>query len=223
MNAVVHDRYGPPDVLRHAEVGRPVPRGDEILVRVRATTVDRADCGLRAASPFIVRFFSGLLRPKRTILGSELAGEVEAVGAAVQEFAVGDEVFGVNDASRGAHAEFVCVPVDAAGKPSFRRCRRALAPGGTSFATDLGFLAQNPALVLATRWTGGTRVQLPLPRYRKESVFFVEELIGAGEYRAVIEGVCPLEQVVEATRYVETGQKTGNVVLTVSPNMVRER
>jgi NADPH:quinone reductase-like Zn-dependent oxidoreductase len=327
MKAVVHDRYGPPDVLRLAEVDRPAPREDEILIRVRATTVNRTDCGLRAASPFIVRFFSGLLRPKRKILGSELAGEVEAVGAGVQEFAVGDEVFGVNDASRGAHAEFVCVredaPLaqkpagigfeeaaavcdgailalatlslsdlhegrrivvygasgsigtaavqlarhfdahvtavcntknvelvrslgadevvdytredftrngktydvvfDAVGKHSFRRCRRALAPGGTYFTTDLGFLAQNPALVFATRWTGGRRVRLPLPRYAKESVRFVEELIEAGEYRAVIDRVYPLEQIVEATRYVETGQKTGNVVLTVSPDTVRER
>jgi NADPH:quinone reductase-like Zn-dependent oxidoreductase len=109
------------------------------------------------------------------------------------------------------------------GKHSFRRSRRARAPGGTYFTTDLGFLAQDPALVFATRWTGGRRVRLPLSRYAEESVRFIEQLIEAGEYRTVIDRVYPLEQIVEATRYVETAQKTGNVVLTVSPDTVRER
>ena len=95
MRAVVHHRYGPPEVLRLEDVERPVPNEDEVLVRIHATTVSRTDCGLRSAEFFISRFFTGLLRPKRKILGMELAGEVEAVGAAVTEFAVGDEVFGV--------------------------------------------------------------------------------------------------------------------------------
>ena len=90
MRAVVHDRYGPPEVLRLEEVERPVPEDDEVLVRVHATTVTRTDCGLRGAEPFFARFFTGLRRPKRRILGMELAGEVEAVGAAVTEFEVGD-------------------------------------------------------------------------------------------------------------------------------------
>ncbi len=107
MRAVVHDRYGAPDVLRLEEVERPVPKDDEILVKIHATTVNRTDCGMRSAEPFIVRFFTGLRRPKRKILGMELAGEVEAVGAAVTEFEVGDHVFGVKGS--GAHAEFVCV------------------------------------------------------------------------------------------------------------------
>src|SRR5438128_1039584 len=102
MRSVVHDRYGPPDVLRLEDVERPVPKEDEVLVKIHATTVNRTDCGLRAAKPFISRFImpllgtGGVLRPKRRILGMELAGEVEAVGAAVIEFAVGDHVFGVN-------------------------------------------------------------------------------------------------------------------------------
>src|SRR5262249_26884544 len=90
MRAVVHDRYGGPAVLRLAQVERPVPKDDEVLVRIHATTVNRTDCGVRGAKPFFIRAFTGLLRPKRTILGMELAGEVEAVGAAVAEFAVGD-------------------------------------------------------------------------------------------------------------------------------------
>src|SRR2546423_7813608 len=107
MKAVVHDRYGPPDVLRLEDVERPVPEDDEVLVRIHATTVNRTDCGWRSARPFFIRYFLGLLRPKRKILGMELAGEVEAVGAAVSEFEAGDRVYGVK--GFGAHAEFVCV------------------------------------------------------------------------------------------------------------------
>ena len=112
MRAVVYDRYGPPDVLRLEKVERPVPSDDEVLVRIQATTVTRTDCGLRSAELFISRFVTGLLRPKQRILGLELAGEVEAVGAAVTEFAVGDRVFGVS--TFGAHAEFICLPESAA-------------------------------------------------------------------------------------------------------------
>ena len=109
MKAVVHDRYGTPDVLRLADVKRPVPEEDEVLVRIHATTVTRTDCHIRAAKPFLWRFFAGFLRPKRKILGLELAGEVEAVGAAVTEFEVGNHVFGISANRFGAHAEFICL------------------------------------------------------------------------------------------------------------------
>ena len=312
MRAVVHDRYGPPEVLRLDDVERPVPDDDQVLVKVHATTVNRTDCGLRSAKPFITRFFTGLLRPKRRIPGMELAGEVEAVGAAVTEFEVGDHVFGVK--SFGAHAEFtsiressplahipagmsfeeaaavcdgasialsclrnadfrqgrsilvygasgsvgvaavqlakyfgadvtaVCdtknvelvrslgadevvdylqedftksgktydVIFDAVGKHSFRRCRRSLKGEGIFIETDLGFMWHVPLLALMNK-----RVTLGIAKYKKEDVLFLKELIEAGKYRAVIDRSYPLEDVVEATRYVETGQKTGNVVLTV--------
>jgi NADPH:quinone reductase-like Zn-dependent oxidoreductase len=318
MRAVVHDRYGPPDVLRLEDVERPVPKEDEVLVRIHATTVNRTDCGLRSAEVFISRFFTGIRRPKRKILGMELAGEVEAVGAAVTEFEAGDQVFGVK--SFGAHAEFVCmresaplahkpagmsfeeaaavcdgaalalaclskadlrrgrriavygasgsvgtaavqlakhfgahvtavcntknvelvrslgadevidylqedftrngetydVVFDAVGKTSFRRCRRSLKPGGVFVETDLGFMWHAPLLALLTRWIGDKRVRVGIARYWKADVLFLKELIEAGEYRAVIDRRYPLEDVVEAATYVETGQKTGNVVLTVS-------
>ena len=317
MRAVVYDRYGPPEVLRLEDVERPVPEADEVLVRIHATTVNRTDCGLRSAEFFISRVFTGLRRPKRRILGMELAGEIEAVGAAVGEFAVGDEVFGVSVA--GAHGEFICmresaplahkpagtsfeeaaavcdgaalalaclrkaelshgqrvlvygasgsvgtagvqlarhfgadvtavcdtknlelvrslgadrvidytqedfakngetydVIFDAVGKHSFRRCRRALEPGGTYVDTDLGFLWNVPLLALLTRWVGDKRVRLGITKYSKEDVLLLKELIEAGSYRAVVDRAYPLEDVVEATRYVETGEKTGNVVLTV--------
>ncbi len=318
MRAVVYDRYGPPDVLRLEEVERPVPRDDEVLVKIHATTVNRSDCGWRSAHPFITRYFLGLLRPRRRILGSELAGEVEAVGAAVSLFEVGDHVWGVN--GFGAHAEFICmredrplahkpsgmsfeeaasvcdgalialaclrkgdlhkgrsiliygasgsigtaavqlakhfeadvtavcntknvelvrslgadrvidylqedftkngetydVVFDAVGKHSFRRCRRSLRPGGIYIDTDPGFMWHVPVLALLTRWIGDKKVTLPIPKYTKKDVLFLKELVEAGKYRAVIDRCYPLEQVVEATTYVETGQKTGNIVLTVS-------
>jgi NADPH:quinone reductase-like Zn-dependent oxidoreductase len=320
MKAIVYDRYGPPDVLRLEEVERPVPNEDQVLVKVHATTVNRTDCGVRSAKPFITRFITGLLRPKRKILGMELAGVVEAVGAAVTEFEVGDHVFGVKGS--GAHAEFVCIresgPLahmpagstfeeaaavcdgaslalaclrdadlrkgrsilvygasgsigtagvqlarhfsadvtavcntknlelvrslgadrvidytkddftkngetydvifDAVGKHSFRRARRSLKPGGRYIATD-GF--HNLAWMVWTRFIGEKTVKLGIPRYTKADVVFLKELIEAGEYRAVIDRRYPLEDVIEATKYVETHQKTGNVVLTVNGGRAR--
>ena len=323
MRAVVYDRYGGPDVLRVEEVERPVPKEDEVLVRIHATTVNRTDCGWRQGKPFFARYFTGLRRPKKRILGSEMAGEVEAVGAAVTEFEVGDRVFGATGFD--AHAEFtseressplahmpagmsfeeaaavcdgaiiamaclgsadlrqgrsiliygssgsigtaavqlarsydadvtaVCdtrnlelvrslgadrvidytqedfakngetydVVFDAVGMHSFRRCRHSLRPGGIFVETDLGFMWHVPFLALSSRWVGDKRVTLAIPKYTKENVVLLKELIEAGKYRAVIDRSYPLEDVVEATRYVETKQKTGNVVLTVNGGRVR--
>src|SRR5262249_28275765 len=107
IRAVVHDRYGPPEVLRVAEVERPVPRDDEVLVEVHASTVTRGDAmGVRHVEYAFTRLFDGIRRPRRTAFGSEFAGRVEEVGAGVTEFRVGDAVFGV---ARGANAEFVTV------------------------------------------------------------------------------------------------------------------
>jgi NADPH:quinone reductase-like Zn-dependent oxidoreductase len=164
MRAVVHDRYGPPEVLRIEEVERPVPKDDEVLVRVRASTVTQTDCHMRRARPLIWRFMLGLLRPKRRILGSELAGEVEAVGTAVTP-------------SRWANAS---LPLALLTSRSKRK------------------------VVFATDW-----------RPPRENILLLKELVEAGKYRAVVDRTYPLEDVVEATRYVDTWQKTGNVVLTV--------
>jgi NADPH:quinone reductase-like Zn-dependent oxidoreductase len=318
LKAVVHDQYGPPDVLRLADVEQPVPNDDEVLVEVHATTVTRTDCGVRAGYPFFARAFTGLVRPKRKIAGMELAGLVTAVGAAVTEFKVGDRIFGIKG---GANAEYVCarasgpiasmpaemnfeeaaavcdgacaalsclrsaatlkgrkvvvfgasgsigtaavqwaryfdahvtavcntknvelvrslgadevvdytredftkngqtydVIFDAVGKHSFRRCRGSLKPGGMFIETDLGFLWHAPLLALLTKWFGDKRLRIGIARYKKEDVLLLNELIEAGKYRAVIDRRYPLEDVVEATRYVETEQKTGNVVLSVTP------
>jgi NADPH:quinone reductase-like Zn-dependent oxidoreductase len=325
VRAVVHDRYGPPDVLRLEDVERPSPAEDEVLIRVRATTVNRTDCHRRAAEPFIWRFFGGLRRPRHRILGGELAGEVEAVGAAVTEFAVGDRVFGTSGPRLGGHAEYLCrresgliahmpdglsfeeaaavadgalsaltclrraglragqtivvygasgsigtagvqlarhfgaditavcntknlelvrslgadrvldytqedftrngetydLIFDAVGKHSFCRCRHSLAPGGTYMSMDLGFLYHLPFLALLTRVAGSRRARVGIGRYRKEDLVLVRDLIEAGAYRPVIDRTYPLDEIVEAARYVDTGQKTGNVVLHVSDSTPR--
>jgi NADPH:quinone reductase-like Zn-dependent oxidoreductase len=324
MKAVVYDRYGPPDVLRLEDVERPEPKEDEVLIKVRATTVTRADVHTREANRssgrammLVSRLISGVRGPRQQILGREFAGQVEAAGAAVSEFAVGDRVFGLSGLTFGAHAEFMCIresariahipagmsfeeaaPIcdgalnalmclkqadlrkgrtvliygasgaigtagvqlaryfgadvtavcgtknlelvrslgadrvidytkedftkngqtydvifDAVGKHSFKRCRGSLASGGVYLPTDGPV---NILLALMPARKGAKRVvfQLP-PRQPKKDVLFLKELIEAGKYRPVIDRCYPLEDVVEATRYVETQQKTGNVVLTV--------
>jgi NADPH:quinone reductase-like Zn-dependent oxidoreductase len=324
MKAVVYDRYGPPDVLRLEDVERPEPKEDEVLIKVRATTVTRADVHTREANRssgrtmmLVSRLISGVRGPRQQILGREFAGQVEAAGAAVSEFAVGDRVFGLSGLTFGAHAEFMCIresariahipagmsfeeaaPIcdgalnalmclkqadlrkgrtvliygasgaigtagvqlaryfgadvtavcgtknlelvrslgadrvidytkedftkngqtydvifDAVGKHSFKRCRGSLASGGVYLPTDGPV---NILLALVPARKGAKRVvfQLP-PRQPKKDVLFLKELIEAGKYRPVIDRCYPLEDVVEATRYVETQQKTGNVVLTV--------
>ena len=324
MRAVVYDRYGPPDVLRLADVEQPVPKEDEVLVKIHATTVTRADCETRDANRrsglavmLLSRSISGLRRPRQRILGTDMAGEVAAIGSAVSEFAVGDHVFGSSGFRFGAHAEFICmresgriahmpagmsfeeaaticdgglnalwclrqgalrkgqriliygasgaigtagvqlakafgahvtgvcstknldlvrslgadevvdytredftkngetydVIFDAVGKHSFKRCRGSLKRGGSYLATD-GFA--NLILALWTARIGDKKVVFSIPpRYTKQDVRFLKELIEAGTYRAVIDRRYPMEQVIEAARYVETERKTGNVVLTV--------
>ena len=100
MKAAVHTSYGPPDVVRIAEVEKPAPKHNELLVRVHATTVNRTDCGFRAARPFFVRLLTGVIRPRVMVLGTEFAGAVEGVGPGVTSFAAGDRCSG----SRGCRS-----------------------------------------------------------------------------------------------------------------------
>lgn len=108
MKAIVYTNYGPPDVLQLKEVSKPAPRDDEVLVKIRAAAANPLDWHFMRASPFIIRFISGLLKPKpkHRILGADLAGQVEAVGANVKQFKAGDEVYG--ELSRGCFAEYAC-------------------------------------------------------------------------------------------------------------------
>lgn len=325
MKAVVYDTYGPPDVLRLENVERPVPKEDEVLVKVHAATVNRFDVHTREANAksglavsLLSRAVSGLRRPRRRILGSEFAGEVVTAGSAVTEFGVGDRVFGNTGMRFGTHAEFVCVPesgkiapmpagatfeeaapvtdgalnslwclrladihqgeriliygasgslgtaavqlakyfgadvtavcrtknvelvrsigadhvidftkedftkngetydviFDAVGKHSFKRSKGSLKPGGRYLACD-GLM--NLILAIWTPRFGDKKVifQLP-PRWTKQDVLFMKDLIEAGRYRAVVDRCYAMEDVVEAARYVETERKIGNVVLTIN-------
>nr|WP_322779758.1 NAD(P)-dependent alcohol dehydrogenase [Frankia sp. Cas4] len=108
----MHARYGPPEVVGIQEVDKPTAGAGEVLVRVHAATVNRTDCGYRAARPFIMRFVAGLTGPKATILGNEFAGVVEAVGTDVTVFRTGDRVFGYNEGPFGTHAEYLTVHAD---------------------------------------------------------------------------------------------------------------
>ncbi len=115
MKAAVYTKYGPPEVLQIKEVDKPVPKHNEVLIKIIATTVNRTDCGFRKPEyPVIIRLTNGLFRPKRQILGSEFAGVVEEVGRDVKLFKKGDEVFGLNGNNFGAHAEYVCIREDGA-------------------------------------------------------------------------------------------------------------
>ena len=136
MKAVVNERYGPPDILDVREIATPQPKAGEILIKVHATTVGRTDaCALRA-HPFFVRPYTGLLRPKRTVLGLDFAGTVEALGKGVMTFAQGDRVFGVTPGGYGAHAEYLCLPADGmvCAMPSGKRFHEVVVCEGAWYA-----------------------------------------------------------------------------------------
>jgi NADPH:quinone reductase-like Zn-dependent oxidoreductase len=319
MQAAVQTRYGPPDVVRIAEVEKPTIGDNEVLVRVHATTVNRTDCACRAAKPFFMRLFTGLIRPRATVLGSEFAGVVEAVGGGVTAFSVGDKVFGYNEGRFGAHAQYLAIPedgslttmsanvtydeaapstegahyalahirgakitsgqdvlvygatgaigsaavqllkslgvtvtavcatdnmdlvkglgadrvidyttedftrhgqtydvvMDSVGKSSFSQCRPLLKPAGIYISSELGPYAQNPFLALIAPLQRGKRVMFPIPKHDQELMRYFKELIESGRFKPVIDKTYRLDQIVEAYRYVETGQKIGNVVITV--------
>src|SRR4026207_1095950 len=114
MKAIIYTEYGSPDVLQLKDVEKPSPKDDEVLVKIYAASANAADWHLMRAEPFLARLENGLLKPKNTKLGADVAGRVEAVGRNVIQFKLGDEVFGEMPLNElGAFAEYVCANEDA--------------------------------------------------------------------------------------------------------------
>jgi NADPH:quinone reductase-like Zn-dependent oxidoreductase len=327
VKAIVWTKYGPPDVLQLKEVEKPTPKEDEVLIRIYATTVTAGDCELRSLKLPIfiglpIRIWIGLRKPRRnTIPGTELAGEIEAVGKDVKLFKQGDQVFGSAGMGFGANAEYICLPerpgemeggvaikpanmtyeeaatvpfggrdalhflrlgniqsgqkilingaggsigtyavqlakyfgaevtavdstaklemlrsigadqvidytqedftergeiydviFDVVGKVSFSRSDNSLRQDGT-------YLLANPASqmvqALWTRMTTNKQVIMQTASGTIGDLNFLRGLIEEEKIRTVIDRSYPLEQIAEAHRYVETGRKKGNVVITV--------
>jgi 2-desacetyl-2-hydroxyethyl bacteriochlorophyllide A dehydrogenase len=331
MKAIIWTKYGPPEGLRLREVEKPVPKDDEILIKIHATTVTAGDCEMRRLQlplglSFPVRLYAGLLRPSRiNILGHELAGEVEEVGAHVSSYKKGEPVFGTTGFGFGAYAEYICLPgepgdaqgtlaakptnltyeeaaavptagfealhylrsanidagkkvliigaggsigtssiqlarhlgaevtgvdrtekldlmrstganhvidytkgdytnngesydliIDVVGRHSVSRKLKLLKQGGYHFLAYAGL-----SHILLGMWismTSDKKLKIQSASQEREDLIFLKELIEAGKFKPVIDRRYTLEQMAEAHMYVETGQKRGNVVISVSHN-----
>jgi 2-desacetyl-2-hydroxyethyl bacteriochlorophyllide A dehydrogenase len=322
MKAIIFTKYGAPDVLQLREVAKPTLKDNEVLIRIYATTVTAGDSELRSFKiPLFIwlplRLYMGLRKPRKHILGQELAGEIEAVGKDVKRFRKGDQVFAATGFRFGAYAEYICLPeagvlaikpanmtyeeaaavpvgglealhflrkghiqrgqkvlingaggsigtfavqlaksfgaevtgVDSTGKLDMLRSIGADhvidytqadfttsgetydvifdVIGKTSFSRSIRSLKQSGRYLLANaglsqmvrgRWTGVTsskKVIVGAASEKTEDLLFLKELIEAGKLQAVIDRRYPLEQIAAAHRYVDTGLKKGNVVITV--------
>jgi NADPH:quinone reductase-like Zn-dependent oxidoreductase len=324
MQAAYIERYGPPEAIIVRDVPRPEVGEHDVLVRMHASSVSPADCAMRSGDPFMIRFFTGLLRPRESVPGGAVAGIIEAVGAAVTLFQPGDRVFGTTDPAPGAMAEYALVPqsgalvrlpngvdfgeaagltysfltampflrdeakltpgmsilingaagsigtvaiqlakqmgatvtavcstrnaelvrslgadfvidrtkmdfteasaaydviFDAVGKSSFRHARKALKPGGIYLTTVPSIAILVPMLRGAD--TEGKRGKLattglrPTPDKVKDMAV-LQGYVAAGQLRGVIDRTYPLAAIAEAHRYVETGTKAGDVIISIA-------
>lgn len=320
MKAIVHTKYGPPEVAQLQEIEKPMPQRGEILIRVMASTVNRTDAGFRSAEYFISRFWSGLFRPKVTTLGCEFSGVVEAIGEHVTDYHEGEKVFGFNDKTFGGHGEYLTISekaamaimpqnctfeqasaisegahyalcniraakvaegqhvlvygatgaigsaavqllkamhvhvtavcnsknvllvkslgadvvidyqnedftktsqqydfvFDAVGKSSFGECKPLLKKKGIYISTEFGKRGENIWFALFTPMFGGKRLLFPLPTVNKEDIVFLKNLVEAKKFMPVIDRTYSLAEIVDAYKYVESGQKTGNIVIKIA-------
>ncbi len=319
MKAAVYTRYGGPEVIGITDVPVPAPIDNQVLIKVHASTVNRTDTGFRSAEYVVSRLFSGLFRPKATVLGCEFAGEIVAVGKAVRSYKIGDRVFGYDDSGFGGHAEYKVISeedaiayipngmdythavaltegghyalgniraakvnagdmvlvygatgaigsaavqllkyfgafvvavantknvelvrslgadevidyqiqdfaktvhrfdfiFDAVGKSSFGQCKPLMKPQGIYISTELGKKWENIWLAMATPFWKGKKVLFPIPKMRREDILYLRDLADQGSFRPVIDSLYTLDEIVEAHRYVEMGQKTGSLIISM--------
>lgn len=320
MKAAVYRKYGPSEVLSIENVPKPSIKSDQVLVRVKATTMNRTDCGMRNANYFVSRFFTGLITPKNPVAGSEFAGDVVEVGADVKNFELDDKVFGFEDVRSGAHAEYMAVAangsiatipkgykyteiapagegatyalnmvrsagirngqkalvygasgaigsaavqilrhmgvevtavcgtknlelvrsigankvisfetedftlthdrfdlvLDAVGKTSYGATKKLLNKSGKYCSSELGKGAQNPLMAIWFAVNGSKKVFFPIPKINQEVIQAIQQLVEAGAFKPVVDRIYEFDEIAEAAAYVETGQKTGNVVIKVA-------
>jgi|CXWL01.1.fsa_nt_gi NADPH:quinone reductase-like Zn-dependent oxidoreductase len=319
MKSSYRSQYGPPAVLSVVDALVPVPKDDELLIRVHAATVNRTDCAILLGKPFVMRFFCGLLKPTHAATGCDFAGEVHATGKSVTRFKVGDRVWGFDDEGLGSHSQYLTlsqskamakvpdgiscqqaaasaegahyalnflnkvvlkpghsvmlngatgaigsallqlikhhgaqvtatcatphiervralgadrvidysiddftrdrqrydVVFDAVGKSTFGRCRPLLKPGGVYISSELGPYVQNPLLALVTPLLGGKKVVFPLPFNPQASLDVIQGLLEKRAFNPLIDRTFPLEEIQAAFKLALSGEKIGNVVLTL--------
>ncbi|MDT0687759.1 NAD(P)-dependent alcohol dehydrogenase [Autumnicola psychrophila] len=321
MKAVTREKYGQSNVLQIKEVEKPVPKENEVLIRVHFTTINRTDCGILTGKPYIIRFFTGLLKPSSIIPGTDFAGQVVERGVNVNNFNIGDKVWGFNDQGLASHAEYMAIsengPIatipgnlaydevvacaegahyaynfinkvhinkadkvlvngatgaigsaalqilkslgiyvtavgnskniellkslgadktysyekedfseidrekyhfifDAVGKSSFEKCKELLLPKGVYISSELGRNSENLYLPLVTKLKGTKRVIFPIPSNCKRSILYINDLIEKDRFKPIIDRYFKPEEIKKAYDYVQSGQKTGNVIITFS-------
>ncbi len=321
MKAITRTKYGPPEVLELKEIPKPTPKDNELLIRVHATTVNRTDCGILTGKPYLIRAFTGLVKPRDLVPGTDFAGQVEAIGKHVSTFKIGDRVWGLRDEGLASQGEYMTIRednavtkipenvsyqevvacaegahyaynfinkveidstkkvlvngatgaigsaavqllkyygatvtavgntknmdlvkslgpdkvinyqkedftqddemyhfvFDAVGKSSFPECEDLLLPKGVYISSELGPNSQNLYLPFTTKIKGGKRVIFPIPVNCKKSIMFLSKLLSEGKFKPVIDRVYQPEQIIEAYKYVASGQKTGNVIVNFGP------
>ncbi|ADO82729.1 NAD(P)-dependent alcohol dehydrogenase [Ilyobacter polytropus] len=322
MKAVVHKKYGSPDILQLIDMKKPVPSDDEVLIKIYATSVNRTDCASLRGKPLLTRVATGIFKPKLEISGSEFSGIVEETGKNVTSLKKGDKVFGFDDQGLESHGEYMKISeekafiipknisveqatagiegvhyaynfinkvdlkagqrvlvngatgaigssavqllkyfkvhvtavcsekninlvkslgadevidyisedftksnqkfqyvFDTVGKSSFFKCGPILKNGGVYISSDLGYMAQNLFLPFITPFIKflfkNKKTAFPFPANIKRSILLIRKLIEEEKFHAVVDRSYTLEEISEAYKYVEKGEKLGNVIITV--------